>query len=318
MNLLTLSLAVGLGFGDLDPQSAPDTTAAPSTAVTSFAPACAANCFDNCNKRPLFLSDHEFDSFIGPISNPILSKDPRSNTYLRPMFINNNFPGDHALGGGSAQIYAMQANIAVNERLSIIADKDGLARIDTDGGVHSTGFVNLAAGLKYTFLRNVETQTLAAAGFMYEIPSGQENVFQGYGSGTFTTFLAAGQKLGNVHVLNTFGYQFPANTHYNSSFIYNSFHLDVAIADWIYPLVEMNIFRYTGNGDQFPPFVGEGDGLLNLGTQGVVGNTLVTVAFGAKAKLSCNLEVGAAYEIPISDRQDIIADRIIAEVIIRY
>lgn len=316
MNLLTLSLAVGLGFGDLEPNATPDATPAP--VATSFAPSCAASCFGNCDIRPLFLSDHEFDSFIGPISNPILSKDPRSNTYLRPLFINNNFPGDHALGSGSAQIYAMQVNLALNERLSIIADKDGLARIDTNGGVHSTGFVNLAAGLKYTFLRNVETQTLAAAGFMYEIPSGQDNVFQGNGAGSFTSFLVAGQKLGNVHVLNTFGYQFPTNTHYNSSFIYNSFHLDVAIADWFYPLVEMNIFRYTADGNQFPPFVGEGDGLLNLGTQGVAGNTLVTVAFGAKAKLSCNLEVGAAYEIPISDRQDIIADRIIAEVIIRY
>lgn len=323
MYLYALGMAVGLSGGEMEapqtPPAAPVQEAKSST--LHFAPDHGCNLFNNCceqNRAP-FQSDHCFDTFIGPISNPILSKDPRSNTYLRPMFINNNIPSDHALGGGSAQVYALQANIAINERLSIIADKDGLARVDTAGGFHETGWLNLAAGLKYTFLRDVENQTLAAAGFMIEIPTGGENLFQYPGGSLFTTFLTAGQRIGEtVHLLNTFGFQFPTNTAYNSSFLYNSFHIDKAIGGWFYPLAELNVFYYTGGGDRLPNVVGEGDGLLNFGTVGVTGNTLVTVAFGAKAKLSCNLELGAAYEFPITDRKDLIENRLVTELIIRY
>lgn len=275
--------------------------------------------FDGGTHRLPFQSDGEFESFIGPITNPILSKDPRSNTYLRGLFINNQFPGDHALGGGSAQIYAIQANVALTERLSIIADKDGLARVDTSGGIHETGWLNLAAGLKYTFWRDVENQTLGAVGFMYEIPTGGANVFQNHGSGVFTAFLTGGQRIGDsIHVLNTFGWQFPVDSFYNSGFIYNSFHIDKAINEWLYPLMEVNLYHYTGSGQYLPGVVGEGDGLLNLGTADVTGNTIVTMAFGMKAKINCNLECGAAYEFPISDRKDLLENRIVTELILRY
>lgn len=30
--------------------------------------------------RRLFQSDHEFDDFVAPVSNPVFAKDPRSNT----------------------------------------------------------------------------------------------------------------------------------------------------------------------------------------------------------------------------------------------
>ena len=36
--------------------------------------------------RGLLESDRAFPNFIGPISNPILTKDPRSLTELRPLF----------------------------------------------------------------------------------------------------------------------------------------------------------------------------------------------------------------------------------------
>lgn len=174
MDLLTLGVLVGLGAGELEPPQAvaPQVAETKPAATLHYAPDHGCNLFNDCSTRAPFQSDHAFDTFIGPITNPVLAKDPRSNTYLRGLFINNNVPNDHALGGGSAQIYALQANLALTERLSLIADKDGLARIDTAGGVNETGWLNLAAGLKYTFLRDVENQTLAAAGFQFEVPTG--------------------------------------------------------------------------------------------------------------------------------------------------
>ncbi|MFO0798427.1 MAG: hypothetical protein U0804_13200 [Gemmataceae bacterium] len=43
-------------------------------------------------RRP-FESDHAFDGFINPVSNPIFAKDPRSNTWARLLYVNNNIPG---------------------------------------------------------------------------------------------------------------------------------------------------------------------------------------------------------------------------------
>ncbi|MFT3881940.1 MAG: hypothetical protein QM703_20080 [Gemmatales bacterium] len=317
MNLLAVGILTMFGMGELD---APQTPASPATPVTSpspstFAPEPGVRLFNAAESRPLFLSDHEFDSFIGPITNPILSKDPRSNTYLRGMFIDNNIPG--SLGGGDLQAYAVQANLAINERLSIIADKDGYA-ILTSGNTHQAGWMNIAAGLKYTFLRDVENQTLGAVGFMYEAPWGSNSVLQGFGSGVFTSFLTGGQKIGDsVHVLNTFGFQYPANTTQNSSFLYNSFHIDKAIDGWFYPLFEINWFHYTGSGNLNTGGI-EGDGLLNLGASGVEGHNLVTFAFGAKAKINCNVELGAAWEFPVTGRRDLNENRLVTELILRY
>lgn len=268
--------------------------------------------------RGLFQSDREFEGFVGPISNPVLSKDPRSNTYARFLFVNNNIPAGHPLGGGNIQVYGLQVNVAINERLSFIADKDGLARIAPRNTPSSTGWLNVAAGFKYTFLRDVETQTLAAIGFMYEIPSGEAKVQQNHGAGSFAPFLTVGKQFGECwHYLHTVGYYFPLHAPNGSSFLYNSLHIDRQIG-WFYPLAELNWFWYTSGGNRLPTAFGEGDGLINFGTRGQAGAHLVTAAFGAKAILSRNFTLGAAFEVPLSNRRDVLNQRLLVELIARY
>lgn len=275
---------------------------------------------DECNKpvRALFQSDHEFDNFVGPVSNPVLNKDPRSNSHARILFINNNVPSGHPLDG-NIQVYALQTNLALTERLSIIADKDGLAHLSPRNGASTTGILNISAGLKYTFYRDAETQTLAAAGFLYEIPIGGANVQQNQGSGAFAPFLSFGQEFGNKwHYLQTTGYYFPVQSAQGSSFLWNSFHVDRQLFGWLYPLAELNWFWYTAGGNRLPAAFGEGDGLLNLGTRGQGGAHLVTAAFGAKAILTKNYTLGAVLEVPLSNRHDILNQRLTVELIARY
>ncbi|AMV28166.1 hypothetical protein VT84_27415 [Gemmata sp. SH-PL17] len=295
------------------PPANPEPAAAPAPANPALCDLCTAPV------RRLFQSDHEFDGFVGPVSNPVFSKDPRSNSYARFLFINNNIPASHPLGGGNIQVYALQTNLAVTERLSIIAEKDGLAHFATRNAPSQTGFLNLAAGLKYTFYRNVETQTLAAAGFLYEIPSGEAKVLQNHGAGSFAPFVSFGQEFAQKwHYLQTTGYYFPVNNAQGSSFLYNSFHVDRQVLGWLYPLAELNWFWYTSGGKRLPTAIGEGDGLLNLGTRGQAGAHLVTAAFGAKAVLSKNYSIGAVFEVPLSNRHDVLNQRLTVELIARY
>lgn len=313
--LLSTSLATGADPVVTHAQPTPDLRVAP--VVTEFSDQTWSGCA--CPERKPLESDHCFDRFIGPISNPILSKDPRSLTEARLLFIQNSIDPQSALGSGNAQVYACQVRAALTERLTFIADKDGYAVIHPGAGGTRDGWLDLAAGLKYAFVRDVENQLLVTGGFMYEIPSGEAEVFQHSGSGLFTFFGTVGKEFNeNVHFLGTVGYQVPLDNNDNSSFYYTSLHLDRRIMDVWYPLIEMNWFHYVAGGNALPNAVGEGDGLLNLGTQGVSGNDLVTLAVGLKYKPGPHVETGAAWEVPISNRHDLLNNRLLAEFIIRY
>src|SRR5262249_25617678 len=49
-------------------------------------------CCDSCSTCA-FQSDHCFDQFISPVTNPFLFEDPRSLTEVRPIFMYQRIPG---------------------------------------------------------------------------------------------------------------------------------------------------------------------------------------------------------------------------------
>ncbi len=280
-----------------------------------------ADCFHPCNScRGPLESDRAFPNFIGPISNPVLAKDPRALTEARLLFVQNWIPDDHPLGGGDFQAYGLQVRVALTERLSFIADKDGYLVVNPGNGPKQDGWLNVALGLKYAFVRDVENQLLVVGGLQYEPQTGEADAFQSHGDGVFTVFTTVGKEfLDKHHFIANLGYQFPATDSQNSSFFYTSFHLDRQLTCRLFTLVELNWFHWTDGGNRgLPEALGEGDGLLNLGTSSVAGNDLVTIAIGLKAIVNKNLDVGVAYETPISNRKDLIDHRILAEAILRY
>jgi hypothetical protein len=285
--------------------------------AASDAPSIFSSSVDGGTRRFL-QSDRAFPGFIGPISNPTLTKDPRSLTEVRALFVNNWFPEHNTvLGGGDLQVYGLQARAALTERLTLIADKDGYASLNAHNLRHQNGWLDINAGFKYLLVRDVERQFLVSVGATYEPPTGESKVFQHQGSGVMTGFGTVGKEFGDFHVLLNTGYQFGLKEGNNSSFLYSQIHLDKRVAGWLYPLVECNFFNYTAGGRNLPAALGEGDSLINFGTQGSAGNTLVTVAAGLKAQVCPNLDVGVAYESPLG-RKDIIRDRVLAEMIFRY
>jgi hypothetical protein len=295
----------------------PSTATPPASSSDAVA---AAPVYSDSTSSSFLKGDTCFPRFIAPVTNPVFAKDPRSLTYARGLFIHNTMDSDHPFGGGDFQAAALQVGVAVNERLTIIADKDGYAWINPNAAPRTDGWLNLGAGLKYAFLRDVENQFILSGGFLYEIPSGGAAAFSGHGNGTFTVFSTFGKEWQeNWHLLGTVGYQFPVDTNQNSSYFYTSLHLDYRLTPWFYPLVEMNWFHWVQGGERgIPPAVGEVDGLINLGTSGVAGNDFVTVAFGGRFVLSEHLSTGAAWEFPVSNRHDFMNNRVTVDVIFRY
>ena len=99
---------------------------------------------------------------------------------------------------------------------------------------------------------------------------------------------------------------------------YWSNHLDKKLGNSpFYLLTEANWYHYMSSADAFPLAIGGMD-LFNFGAPDITGNDVVTGAWGLKYKPSDHLEVGLAYEIPLSHRRDILQDRLTLDLILRY
>jgi len=260
-------------------------------------------------------SDHAFDDFISPMTNPVFFEDPRNLTEARAIFANHKVP--IAAGGGDVQVYALQLRARLSENVSLIATKDGY--ITSSNPLISGGWADLAVGLKFNLLRNAQSQRLLSAGFTFELPTGEASALQGNGDGELHLFMTGGRAIGaRGHWLSAGGIRAPINTTDESSSVYMSNHFDFQIRRGLYFLAETNWFHWTKSGkDGAIPGI-EGLDLFNLGSPGVAGNDIVTSAVGMKLKPNGNNELGVAFEFPLTAREDIIDNRLTVDWIIRY
>lgn len=288
---------------------------------------CSSDCCDACDscceRRPLlgFIqpTDTCWANFISPMTNPVYFEDPRTLTEARLIFINHKLPSllNGAVPASSLQVLALQMRAAISEDLSIIATKDGFVFADSDAPLDD-GWANIAAGLKYNLWKDVASQRILSAGLTFEIPTGTPRALQGRGDGIFDLFLTGGAQLGNYsHAISAAGFLLPCDRTANSSLFYWSNHFDTELVDNFYGFVEFNWYHWMGSGDGGIPGV-EGLDFFNLGSSGVSGNDIVTGAFGIKVKPTVLQEIGVAWEFPLTERRDVIDNRLTADWIIRY
>ena len=258
-------------------------------------------------------SDVCFNDFISPMTNPVFFEDPRNLTEARAIFLNHQLP--NALGGNSVQVYALQIRAAITERLSIIATKDGL--IYSQSPVVQSGFADIAAGLKYNLFRDTENGRLLSIGGTFEIPTGTARSLQGNGDGLFNFFATAGTRVGKSgHWLTAAGLLQPVDELAENRIFFWSNHLDKRLSrSNVYIFTEANWFNYLSSGNGIPV---EGGDLFDLGSSNVTGNNLVTGAMGTKWKPRSNIETGLAYEVPLTEREGVLANRFTADFILRY
>lgn len=257
-----------------------------------------------------------FDDFISPMTNPVYFEDPRSLSEVRFIFMNHNLPA--GLGGNSVQVYAAQVRARLTERLSFIATKDGL--IYTQSPILDSGFVDVAAGLKYNLYSDACAGQLLSAGFTYEIPMGSRKSLQGNGDGELNMFVTGGTRVGErAHWLSTSGLVQALDENASNSFMYWSNHFDYRLATKrpIYLFTELNWFNILSSGNAFSLPL-EGGDLFNLGSPNITGNDIVTQGIGMKMKPKRNIETGIAYEFPLTERQGVLEDRLTLDLIIRY
>lgn len=274
-----------------------------------------------------FRSDHAFDGFISPVTNPFLFEDPRSLTELRPIFMIQKMPGTQPdFQGGNITYFGVQARLAITDRFSFVFNKLGGIWINPGGDSiipSQSGFAELWFGPKFTIVRSEETGSLLAGGLQFQLPIGSQNAFQSNGNLSLVPYASYAQSLfrdfsaGTVNTMLSTGYSF-ATTSARSDYWYLSGHLDLDVMNChaFYPLFEMNYYLMTKSGNT-TNIGAEGRDLINFGGQ-AAGKGLLTGAFGARYKISENAQVGGAFEIPFAGPRDLFQYRFTLDFIIRY
>jgi hypothetical protein len=259
-----------------------------------------------------------------PISNPTLFDLALPTTNLHPIFVYHSLP-DHVsstLGdlpvGGDVEVYALQFEFALNERLSIVASKDGYVDVNPDSPPLSeeSGFANLGAGLKYAFILDPVAQTALSGTMSFELPTGNSDVFQGEGDGAVNLMVSGLKLVDNWQFAGGLGFQIPFSDE-QSTEGWLSAHVSYELCKYFIPLVEVNWFHVldSGNGTgNYPSQVGgavpavltfEGGDFFNLGASHSDENRdFVSAAFGFRSRLSDSVDVGAAYEIPLTNEDN--------------
>jgi hypothetical protein len=280
------------------------------------------------------------DGFHMPIVQPYLFEDPFVTTGLYPYYLYHDFPGRSVFRGGYAQVVAVQARLALTDRLAFIATKDGylwnspgLDLLDDQNG-----WMNIAGGFKYQLVKDEAHRFYLTPALRYEAPSGARDVFQGEGDGLVIPSVSAAWGIGQAHVIGGLGGQIPIDGGFQSSSFFYHVYLDYEVHPRFTPFVQISGQHWIESGDgTFPvllkgnaviplsaaqaalgtgPF--EGADVADLGSQGVDDLDLVTAAVGAHVVLTDHLTWSGAYERAITSHTGIFQQRVTTGLAIEF
>lgn len=280
---------------------------------------------DWCDKCPLlgFIqpTDTRWACFISPMTNPVFFEDPRTVSEVRFIFAQHTIPplAGGAIPASDLQVLAVQARVAITDDLSIIATKDGYIWASPNAPLDD-GWADVALGLKYNLWKDVDLQRILSVGGTYELPVGSPQALQGNGSGEFNLFGSYGMLFGDWnHFLTAAGFRLPADRQDENQVFYWSAHVDRQLGgSWVYGFVEGNWYHWMSNGANVALDGIQGGDLFNFGSTGVAGSDILTGAFGLKWKPGLLQELGVAWELPLSDTEGVLDNRLTVDYILRY
>ena len=274
------------------------------------------------------------DKAVSPVTNPLFFEDPYIRTEIRPIFAYHTI-GKDLLDGvglpgvskGDVRVYALQLRYAVNDRLAIIATKDGYTDIEFDNpalaALSRSGWNDLAAGVKYAFIQDEQKEFILSGGVKLEIPTGESSVFQNNGSGEWDIFVASAKNWDRVRLMGNAGFRLPNNWTDETASAHYSLQLDYYTCKWFIPFVSLNgntVLSETDNGGPYnlPGLDVEGFDLINFGADSAGGHTQLVGGIGFRSRLTQNVDFGAAYETSLTSPKGLFDDRVTVDFVIHF
>lgn len=255
---------------------------------------------------------HRYEGFVMPMGMPYFFEEPFITTGLHALAIRNELAEDTLFSGGYANIAALEARLALNRRIGIIAPRDGYfwfrpGRASAVGDVN--GFGDLSLGVKVAALDRPQDDFILSLGALYRTHSGSRDVFNGHGDGAVNAFVAAGKGFGRLKLIANLGGEFPLDGDANSTFLAYGVQASYVLTEKLRPLVHVVGLHYLDGGRRLPLDY-EGLEVANLGSSGVDGNDVIWGGIGLRYELTRHVGIGAVWEHPLSAREDILKNRL--------
>lgn len=263
------------------------------------------------------------DNAIAPVTNPIFFETPMIQSEVRPLFIYHQLDSGFLGQAIDVRVYAVQLRYALTDRLALIATKDGYVDIGKKGkALNADGWADIAAGLKYALFQSEEKQFIVTPGFTIEVPTGNQDVFQGNGSGELNLFVSAMKGWDNLHLTGTVGGRIPFDGNKETSNIRYSGMLDYFVSKWFIPYVSINAFTTMSEAnvhlEPSPVAFSEGFDLINFGSSQASGRTQGAIGGGFRTRILQDLDFGFGYEWGVIGRNDIFKNRYTFDLIWRF
>ena len=281
-----------------------------------------------------------WQGFRKPIVSPYLFEDPFVTTGVYAYHVYHEFPDRSVLGGGAANVVAVQLRAALTDRVALIATKDGRAWVDPGLSLldDREGWFNLAAGVKAVLAESEDDGWIVSGILRFEADTGSRDVFQGHGDGVVLPSLAGAFGHGPWHVIGDLGMEIPIDGDVQSTSIFYHLYVDYAVSERFSPFAQVTGQHWVSSGDGSIPVdfgggftlplapvqgllgVGpfEGADVLNLGVDHVAGLDLVTLALGFHYELSDRVTFSVAYERPVSHHKGIHQQRITSALVYEF
>lgn len=264
------------------------------------------------------------DRIPTPVTNPLFFEEAQIRSDVRPIFMHHNLGStvDSDLGplplGGDAQVFAIQLRYAINDRLAIIATKDGYIDFNPNATLaKDEGFADIGFGIKYAIINDEENQFILTPGLKFELPSGNTGVLQGNGSGEWNAFLSAAKGWNQFSLAGHAGVRIPNDSDAETAQLHYGLQAACEVHQYFTPFVAANAFTVISEGAGLP-LAAEGFDLVNFGSSSADDATQAALGFGFRSRIAENLDLGFAYEFGVTDREDIFDDRYTIDLIFRF
>jgi len=260
--------------------------------------------------------------YVPPITNPYFNESAQIRTEIRPLYFYNKLPDDFVAvagfkSGGDLNVVTVQGRAAITDRLAFIFTKNGYADMhfdellpDDDGGL------NISLGAKYAAIALPKSHTYLTGGLRYEGATGDLQSgtidMQGGGHGFFDLFMSFETALWNrLGVETSTGFNMAVDRDHDATSYHAAVHLDYEVVRGLFGVLETNVITVLDEGNRTDSsLLGSFEGYDVLSFGSTDAGTVATMGFGGRYRLGPNATFGLAYEIPVTQRKDLIDFRI--------
>ncbi|UCF34537.1 MAG: hypothetical protein JSV78_04390 [Phycisphaerales bacterium] len=261
-----------------------------------------------------------YEDFVMPVGMPFYFEDPFITSDLRLIYLCHSISNNSPVGGGEVMVAAVQFRMALTDRLAVLITKDGYSWLNSDvfEDGDSDGWNDSAVGLKYAIYSDPDEQFLFTGGMRAEFQHGSRDALQGGGSSEISPFLSFAKGWDKLHFLGTLSGRFPTNRNKGNQSIVWNMHLDYALTETFYPLVEVHGIHWISNGDRVPVDTDYLD-IGSFGSTDVSGRDAFSAGLGFRWEITENISLGTTFEIPLESKdQHMLKHRLTINTVISF